>query len=142
MYNYRSAYNVIYGKALVVKCRPGIALIAKEGRHISGMVRMRGISRIVMTSDFAEIIGTVAIFMNVKGIEVAGAWRNNIRQSKYFCFYQYAAISALIKFYKAAEPGVGSISPDPGRCLRALIGQELCKVDSGGNLISTHDKIL
>ncbi len=91
------------------------------------MIGMRLVCRIKVPAGQSKLVGAVAVFMDMHGIEVGGARDNYIWQTENLCRNKNAAVRCVIEFYQAAELRRRGTSGYPGSGLGAICGQELEK---------------
>ena len=96
------------------------------------MLGMRAARGVVMAPHMGEIIGTVAVLMNVHAVEIRGAGSGDIRKAKYLRLHQDTAVRGIIEFYQSADVRISGTAPDPGHRLRTVIPQLLYKGKPGG----------
>ena len=103
MDDHRASHNLINGKAPIKEGHPGIALIAQERRHITGMIWMFLHVGIVVIAGMGKILGAVAYFMDVKPIEIRRKRCGDIRKTKNLRLHQYTAVGSIVKLDQAAD---------------------------------------
>lgn len=125
--DYRSSYDVIQGKSFVIEDLIGVALIAHQRRKISGVLRMGHIGWIIMVSGLIKWSGTVAMFVNMHCIEVAGTLDGNIGKSEDLRFDQDPSVGGLIEFDGSCQLGLGHIALHPGNGIKLSLAQQVMK---------------
>ena len=125
--DHRSSHDIIQRKSFVIEDLIGVALIAHQRRQISGVLRMGHIGWIIVFSGLIKWSGTVAVFMNMHGVEVAGTLDGDIGKSEDLCFDQYSAIGSLIEFDRACQLGLGHIALHPGDGIGLSLVQQIMK---------------
>ena len=135
MDDYRAAYDILDREALIVKGSPGVALIAKEGRQIPGMVGMRGGRGVIVVSGSCKVLAAISILVDVQGIKIAGAGLRYIGKAEDFRFHQDAAVGRLVKLDQAAEPRGLAAAPDPCHGLGVVLGEQIYKSKTGCDIL-------
>ena len=102
VYDDRSSYDFRDRKPLIIENRKGISLIAEQGRHITGMVRVLCILRVIVHSRMVEVIAAVSSLVYVHGIEAARVGKISMRKPEDLCFHQYTAVGGIVEFNHAA----------------------------------------
>ncbi len=113
--------NIFNGKTLVIKAHPGVALVCKKRRHVSGMVWMETARRAIVPSGFCKASGAVPVFMDMHGIEAGRAGSAYVGKIENFCFHQNSPVRGMEEFHEAADVRVRDASPDPGQSSRGAV---------------------
>ena len=78
-------------EAVGIENTVGVSFVAKKGKQVSGMFRVRQPGRIIVISGFVKRKRAVACFMDVHSVELAVGRNIFVRQTVYFRFDQYTA---------------------------------------------------
>lgn len=113
------------------------------GNHcpwIPGVLGMWNILRIIMLTGFGKVLRAISRLMNVHGIECRGARVGTVWQPEKFRLHESAAVWGIIKFYEAADVGIGVSAPHPCLRLGLIVGKLVNECEAGSWLLrGVHD---
>ena len=110
--------EIIQAGAVIIESHPGVALIGKEGRKVTGVIRMFCISRIIVHAGAGKIAGAVTVFMNMKTMKSIGEPTGFLRKSHDLRFKQDPAVRSFITFQYSIEIGIAGEPADPCKSIR------------------------
>lgn len=125
--DYRAVDQVAGMEAFVVESAPGVALVSQKRDQISGMIRVKVHSGIVVCSGPGKLPGTIAGLMDMHGIIICRTGHVDIGKAKDLRFHQGSSVRRIIEFYQAADLRGLASAADPGCGLRAILFQDLDK---------------
>ena len=117
----RTVEDIFDLETFVIKSAPGVALVAKEREQIAGMPGMGIAVRIVVAACLGEVLGTVTMFMDMKGIETGPSGDRDVGQIEYFRFNQDSAIGRGIEFDQAADLRIIRAALEPGKDRKSVV---------------------
>lgn len=125
MDDHRAAQNILYTEPFVIKCAPGIALVAQQRQQVSDVLRVRLHGGIVMLPGFGKAVGAVAVLVDVQGIKVCGSLDSQVGQAENLRLHQDATVWSIIEFNEPAYLRIGRTAPYPRDCLGTVILKQL-----------------
>ena len=140
MYDDGSSDDLLNRKSLIIEYAVSIPLIAHKRGHVAGVIRMLCVLGIVVHAGMGKGIVAVPCFVYVHGIEAAGTGKGDVRKIENLGFYQYAAVSGMIKFDQTIQSGIIFITVDPGDRARMILEEKLCEDSCGCELRMIHGK--
>lgn len=94
--------DIFDGKPFVIKSRPSVALVSKQGDQVAGVFRVEGIGRIEMAAGFFEGAGAVSVLMDMHSVEIGRILRGNIGKAEYFRFYENSFVGRAVELDESA----------------------------------------